>query len=185
MREELSVLIQAQYPLIYLVTFEEERAERAIASLAQQRSQQRVYTWTMTHGMTEYGHERASGQQNNTVSPQAAITWAMRQKEPSLFVFKDLHPFKDSPEVTRSLRDAIESFRGTQKTIILMSPVQEIPVELEKEVVVLDFSLPNMSELNQVLTAELSKSGTSSITTEGREKLLKAALGLTRDEAEK
>ncbi len=185
MREELSVLIQAQYPLIYLVTFEEERAERTIAALAQQQPQQRLYTWTMTHGVIEYGHERGSGQQNNTVSPQAAINWAMRQKEPSIFIFKDLHPFKDSPEVTRSLRDAIESFRGTHKTIILMSPVQQVPVELEKEVVVLDFSLPNMSELNQVLTAELNKSGMSGISTEGREKLLKAALGLTRDEAEK
>ncbi|MEL7225296.1 MAG: AAA family ATPase, partial [Cyanobacteria bacterium J06576_12] len=185
MREELSVLIKAQYPLIYLVTFEEERAERAIAELAQKQPQQRLYTWTMTHGIVEYGRERGSGQQNNTVSPQAAINWAMRQKESSIFVFKDLHPFKDSPEVTRSLRDAIESFRGEQKTIILMSPVQEVPVELEKEVVVLDFSLPDMSELNQVLTAELSKSGVSDITTEGREKLLKAALGLTRDEAEK
>ncbi len=185
MREELSVLIQAQYPLIYLVTFEEERAERAIAALSQQRPQQRMYTWTMTHGMSEYGQDKGSGQQNNTVSPQAAINWAMRQKEPSIFVFKDLHPFKDSPEVTRSLRDAIEGFRGTQKTIILMSPVQEVPVELEKEVVVLDFTLPNMSELNQVLSAELEKSKTTSITTEGREKLLKAALGLTRDEAEK
>lgn len=185
MREELSVLIQAQYPLICLVTFEEERAERTIAAIAQQHPQQRLYTWTMTQGMVEYGQGRGSGQQNNTVSPQAAINWAMRQKEPSLFVFKDLHPFKDSPEVTRSLRDAIEGFRGTQKTIILMSPVQEVPIELEKEVVVLDFTLPNMSELNQVLSAELEKSRSEAITTEGREKLLKAALGLTKDEAEK
>ena len=121
MREELSVLIQAQYPLIYLVTFEEERAERTIAVLAHSNGpqQRRMYTWTMTHGMSEYGQERGTGQQNNTVSPQAAINWAMRQKEPSIFVFKDLHPFKDSPEVTRSLRDAIESFRGTQKTIVI------------------------------------------------------------------
>ena len=144
----------------------------------------------MTHGMVEYSQPKGSqskgtGQQNNTVSPQAAINWAMRQKEDSIFVFKDLHPFKDSPEVTRSLRDAIEAFRGTRKTIVLMSPVQEVPIELEKEVVVLDFTLPTMSELNKVLSAELEKSHGAGITTEGREKLLKAALGLTRDEAEK
>lgn len=185
MTEELSVLIQAQYPLIYLVTFEEERAERTIAALSQREPRQRMYTWTMTHGMLEYGQQRGTGQQNNTVSPQAAINWAMRQKEDSVFVFKDLHPFKDSPEVTRSLRDAIEAFRGTHKTIVLMSPVQEVPIELEKEVVVLDFTLPTMAELNKVLSAELEKSHASVITTEGREKLLKAALGLTRDEAEK
>ena len=185
MTEELSVLIQAQYPLIYLVTFEEERAERTIATLSQKHPRQRMYTWTMTHGMREYGQDGGTGQQNNTVSPQAAINWAVRQKEDSIFVFKDLHPFKDSPEVTRSLRDAIEAFRGTHKTIILMSPVQEVPIELEKEVVVLDFTLPSMSELDKVLSDQLGKSPASQITTEGREKLLKAALGLTRDEAEK
>ena len=79
MKEELSVLIKAQYPLIYMVTFEEERATGTIASLAQQSSQ-RLYTWTMTHGIVEYGHERGAGQQNNTVSPQAAINWTIRQK---------------------------------------------------------------------------------------------------------
>jgi len=35
MKEELNILIQAQYPLIYLVTSEEERAEQAISIIAQ------------------------------------------------------------------------------------------------------------------------------------------------------
>jgi hypothetical protein len=34
MREDLNVLVQAQYPLIYLVTFEEERAEQTIGLVA-------------------------------------------------------------------------------------------------------------------------------------------------------
>ncbi|MEO1352604.1 MAG: AAA family ATPase [Cyanobacteria bacterium J06635_15] len=194
MKEELDVLIKAQYPLIYLVTFEEERAEQAIAEIARQhRPQRRVFTWTMTHGMVEYGQPRNVTQHNNTVSPEAAVEWVMRHREPKqesgrepgIYVFKDLHPFRDSPAVTRCLRDAISHFRNTQKTIILMSPIQEIPIELEKEIVVLDYPLPTMSELNQVLTQELNRGKASSISTEVREKLLKAALGLTRDESEK
>jgi len=55
---------------------------------------------------------------------------------PSLFILKDLHPFIEAPATTRWLRDAISSFKGTQKTIILMSPMQQVPIELEKEVVV-------------------------------------------------
>jgi SpoVK/Ycf46/Vps4 family AAA+-type ATPase len=185
-REDLNVLIQAQYPLIYLVTFEEERAEQTIAAVAQRlRPQRRLFVWTMTHGIVEHGQPRNVTQHNSTVSPEAAVEWVMRQREPGIFIFKDLHPFRDSPAVTRCLRDAIASFRDTQKTILLMSPVQEIPVELEKEVVVLDFQLPTMGELNQVLTQELTQSKSATITTETREKLLKAALGLTRDEAEK
>ncbi|MEB3338178.1 MAG: AAA family ATPase [Leptolyngbyaceae bacterium] len=184
MQEELSILIQAQYPLIYLVTSEEERAENAIAMIAQAKPQQKVYLWTVTHGIVEYGQPR-SITQHNTVSPEAAIEWAIRQRESSIFIFKDLHPFRDSPAVTRWLRDAIASFKGTQKTIILMSPVQQVPIELEKEVVVLDYPLPNISELNQVLSQQLEQTRGRRVTTEMREKLLKAALGLTRDEAEK
>lgn len=184
MQEELSILVQAQYPLIYLVTSEEERAEQTIATIAQTRPQRRVFIWTVTHGIVEFGQPR-NVTQHNTVSPEAAIEWVTRQREPGIFVFKDLHPFVDSPAVTRWLRDAIASFKGTQKTIVLMSPVQQIPIELEKEVAVLDFAMPDMAELNQVLSQQLEQNRTRRITTEAREKLLKAALGLTRDEAEK
>jgi SpoVK/Ycf46/Vps4 family AAA+-type ATPase len=185
MKEELNILVQAQYPLIYLVTSEEERAEQTIATIAQTKPQRRIFIWTVTHGIVEYGQPR-NVTQHNTVSPEAAVEWVIRQREPGIFVFKDLHPFVDSPAVTRWLRDAIASFKDTQKTIILMSPVQTIPIELEKEVAVLDYPLPDMAELNQVLSHQLDQSRTTRrMTTETREKLLKAALGLTRDEAEK
>lgn len=194
MKEELSVLVQAQYPLIYLVTSEEERAEQAIAIVAQVKPQRRVFVWTVTHGIVEHGQPR-NITQHNTVSPEAAIEWVVRQREPGIFVFKDLHPFVDSPAVTRWLRDAIASFKETYKTIILMSPLQQVPIELEKEVAVVDYPLPNMSELDQVLSGQLDqarkdhqvarRADIAKITTETREKLLSAALGLTRDEAEK
>ncbi|MGB3189277.1 MAG: AAA family ATPase [Limnoraphis sp.] len=188
MQEELGILIEARYPLIYLVTSEEERSEQTIARIAQAKRQREVYVWTVTRGLVKHDQPRTTVQ-SNTVSPQAAVEWVIRHREPnvtgSIYVFKDLHPFKDSPEVTRCLRDAIASFKDTNKTIILMSPVQEIPIELEKEVVVLDFALPDMKELNQVLSAQLEQTRSRRISTETREKLLKATLGLTKDEAEK
>jgi SpoVK/Ycf46/Vps4 family AAA+-type ATPase len=184
MQEELNILIQAQYPLIYLVTAEEDRAEKEIATISQLKQQPRkLYVWTLTHGMVEYGQARTT--QHNTISPEAAIEWTTRQKEPAIFVFKDLHPFKDSAAVTRWLRDAIASFQGTQKVIILMSPVQQIPIELEKEVVVLDFDLPNLAALDRVLSNQLEQTRQNRLSSEAREKLLKASLGLTKDEAEK
>ncbi|MBF2077718.1 MAG: AAA family ATPase [Synechococcales cyanobacterium T60_A2020_003] len=190
MKEELSVLIKAQYPLIYLVTSEEERTEQAIAALAQAKPQRRVFVWTVTHGIVEYGQPRGTTQ-HNTVSPEAAIEWVVRQKESGIYIFKDLHPFVDSPAVTRWLRDAIHSFKEAQrkeiyKAIVLMSPVQQVPIELEKEVTVLDYPLPDMSELNQVLMEHLEQvRSTRRLSTDAREKLLKAALGLTRDEADR
>ena len=186
MQEEISILIQAQYPLIYLLTSEEERAEQAIATMAQNKPQRRVFVWTQTIGMIEYGQPRIITQ-HNTLSAEAAISWVIKEpaENPTIFIFKDLHPFLVDANVIRRLRDAIASFKGTQKTIILMSPVQQVPIELEKEVVVLDFPLPDMKELNLVLSKQLEKSRPRRISTEVREKLLKAALGLTKDEAEK
>ncbi|ELP55458.1 MULTISPECIES: stress-responsive protein Ycf46 [Microcystis] len=185
MKEELGILVKAQYPLIYLVTSEEERAEEAISKIAQLNTQhRRVFVWTVTHGMIELGQPRQTSQ-HNTVSPEAAIEWVVRQREGGIYIFKDLHPFITSAPVTRWLRDAIASFKGTEKIIILMSPLQEVPIELEKDVVVLDFPLPDMGELDTVLSQHLGKNQNRRTTTEVREKLLKAALGLTKDEAEK
>ncbi|MEM8720595.1 MAG: AAA family ATPase [Cyanobacteria bacterium P01_G01_bin.39] len=185
MKEELNILVQAQYPLIYLITPEEERAEHAIAKIAKDNGEyKRIYVWTVTRGMVEYGQPR-QGTQHNTVSPEAAIEWTIRQKDSGIYIFKDLHPFIDGPVITRWLRDAIASFKGSDKLIILMSPLQTVPIELEKEVVVLDYPLPNLAELNQVLSDRLAESRNNRLNTETREKLLKAALGLTKDEAEK
>lgn len=184
MQEELNILIQAQYPLIYLITPEEERAEQAISNIAKAHEYRRIFVWTVTHGIVEYGQPRQMTL-HNTVSPEAALEWVIRQTEPGIYIFKDLHPFIDGAVVTRWLRDAIASFKNTQKAIVLMSPIQQVPIELEKEVVVLDYPLPNLEELNQVLSAQLNQTKNSRIKTDAREKLLKAALGLTKDEAEK
>lgn len=185
MKEELSVLLQAEYPLIYLVTHEEARSERAIASIVQsERQARRIFVWSLTYGFSEYGQPLTSGQQS-TVAPEAAIRWVMDRREPGVFIVKDLHPFLESPAVVRLLRDAAASFKGSNKSIILMSPIQQVPIELEKDVVLMDFPLPDMAELNQVLTQELTRIRSRPIDESVREKLLKAALGLTRDEAEK
>jgi SpoVK/Ycf46/Vps4 family AAA+-type ATPase len=188
MQEELSILIQSQYPLIYLVTSEEDRAEQEVMAIAAQaRFQRRVFAWTLTRGMVEYS-AAGSAPQPQTMPPQLALEFAMRQRDSALFIFKDLHPYlKDSgsAEVVRCLRDAVASFKGTDKALILISPIQAVPIELEKEVVVLDFALPTMGQINDVLSAQLAQSHSDKLSTEAREKLLKAALGLTRDEAQK
>lgn len=188
MKEELNILIKAQYPLIYLVTSEEDRAEESIATIVNESSSQehrRVYLWTVTKGIVEYSKQGSSSVQHNTVSPEAAIEWVIRQKEAGIYIFKDLHPYLESPPVTRWLRDAIATFKGTDKIIILMSPYQQTPLELEKDLVVLDFPLPQAHELDEVLERALRQSKSKRLTPEVKEKLRRAALGLTIDEAEK
>ncbi len=182
---ELEILIQAQYPLIYLLTPEEERAEAALAAMTKLKPQRRLHVWTVTRGIVEASNPR-SMTQHNTQSPQPAIQWVLDHKDPGIFVFKDLHDFLDNTEVKRWLRDAILALKGSNKTIILMSPVQVIPVELEKDIVVVDFPLPGMSALEEVLEQHLERLPRAPfLTSDVREKLVKAALGLTIDETDK
>ncbi len=196
--ESLSVLVKAQYPLIYLLTPEERRAEAELASIAKSvNPQRRLFSWTVTHGIVEHGNSSETTQHNSTKSPQLAIQSVIEQRDPAIYIFKDLHDFLDSPEVKRWIRDAVYSLRDSDKAIVLMSPVQTIPTELEKDVVVVDFSLPTMADLDQVLDQHLKqtqaqtskRNGTplthTQLSSEDREKLVHATLGLTLDEAEK
>lgn len=183
MKDELKILIKAQYPLIYLVTSEEMRAEQTITAIAHgERPQLKVFTWTQTHGLISVDQPRQRSH-HNTVAPEMAIQAAISEKEPSIFIFKDLHPCF-SPPVVRLLRDAALAFKGTDKSIILVSPIQQIPIEIEKEIVVLDFPLPTIAELDEILSSHLP-ANSPKLTPEVREKMLRASLGLTLDEAEK
>ncbi len=182
--QELEVVIKAQYPLIYVLSPEEERVEQVITAIAQMEPSRRAFVWTVTHGIIELNQPR-SLTQHNTQSPQPAIQWVMDQKEPGIYIFKDLHDFLDATEVKRWLRDAIASFKGSNKTLVLLSPVVNIPPELEKDVTLIEFPMPDMPSLTQVLQRQLTQLGRPGIDGDAQEKLVKAALGLTLEEAEK
>lgn len=191
MKEELNVLIQAQYPLIYLVTPEEERAEQSIVKIAEKyTTHHRVYLWTETTGIVEYKPSVSTesgfpAPHSRTQAPQAAIKWVIEDSEQGIYVFKDLHSHLDHPTVIRLIRDAIRSFKGKNKTLIFMSPFAKIPLELEKDSVIVEFPYATLPELDEILSKQLDKNRGRRLSKEAREKLLKSALGLTIDEAEK
>ena len=96
--EELEVLIRARYPIIYVVTWEEERAERYVAEIAQRRNK-RVQVWTCTQGLVKQGAvqqpSKTGGQ--GTADPIAALDAVVQDVEPTIYIFKDLHPFMVMP----------------------------------------------------------------------------------------
>jgi len=73
--------------------------------------------------------------------------------EPAIFLFKDFHSFlrKGNPAIIRKLREIAQHLKNSHKTIVLVSPVVEIPVELEKEITLLNFPLPDRDDLRALL----------------------------------
>jgi ATP-dependent 26S proteasome regulatory subunit len=189
---ELETLIRARYPILYVVTSEEMRVQGLILDIARRR-QKKVFEWSYSTGIVPAGTSIQSQKNRHpaTKEPIAALDHVIEQVEPALFIFKDFHPFlaRNNFAVIRKLKEIALHLKNSFKTILLVSPVFEIPAELEKEITVLNFPLPSRDDLGALLDkiiADLLQHRQVQIDLDdaGRERLLQAALGLTLGEAE-
>jgi ATP-dependent 26S proteasome regulatory subunit len=189
---ELETLIRARYPILYIVSSEEMRVQALVLEIARKR-QKKVFEWSYSTGIVPAGTSIQSQKLRDaaTKEPLVALDQVIDQVEPAIFLFKDFHPFlgKGNFAVTRKLKDIALHLKNSFKTILLVSPVLEIPTELEKEITVLNHPLPSRDELADLLDKILAdvqqfKQVQADLDDEGRERLLQAALGLTLGEAE-
>ena len=59
-QDELEVLIRARYPIIYVVTWEEERLEQRLQEIAKKRNKT-LHVWTCSQGLVKFGAEPQRG----------------------------------------------------------------------------------------------------------------------------
>jgi len=190
--QEIETLIRARYPILYVLSSEEARVQALLTGIAQKR-QKRVFDWSVTTGLVPSGTSIQSQKHraSPTKDPLLALDQVIDQVEPAIFVFKDFHPFlsRANYAVVRKLKEIALQLKNSQKTIIIISPVQEIPAELEKEITLLVHPLPDLTELSGLLDriAEDVRQFPNvriEVDAASRERLLQAALGLTLGEAE-
>ncbi|HUT04442.1 MAG TPA: AAA family ATPase [bacterium] len=182
---ELALLIRARYPIIYLVSWEERRVERIVRRLATSLGKH-VIVWTSSAGF-----DQTAGRTSDSTKPFSALSHVLQVPEKSIFLLKDFHPFLNErePVVTRMLRDIGAKLKTSYKTVIILSPVLNIPVELEKEISVLDVPLPTEQELRGILDSVVKQARrdprlTVDISDDVVDKMVRATCGLTEEEAE-
>lgn len=189
---EIETLIRARYPILYVISSEEMRVQHLVMEIAKKR-QKKVFEWSYSTGIVPAGTSIQSQKHRNaaTKDPLLALDQVIEQVEPAIFIFKDFHPFltKNNFAVTRKLKEIALHLKNSFKTIILVSPVQEIPTELEKEITMLNHPLPTRDDLSELLDKIIEdvkqfKQVKIDLDEAGRERLLQAALGLTLGEAE-
>ncbi|MCX7920174.1 MAG: AAA family ATPase [bacterium] len=188
--QEIEILIRARYPILYIVTWEEDRVESALLSIVKSRDK-KLYTWTINQGLIPYGVSAQAQKYKNvpTSDPLLALDAVIESVEPAIFLFKDFHSFINEATVKRKLREVSNYLRNSYKTLVLVAPVLTLPPELEKDITVIDFDLPTLDELSELLDrvlADLPREADIrfALEPETREKILHAALGLTIKEAE-
>ncbi len=189
-RDEIEVLIRARYPVIYVVTWEEMRVEDAIAEIASKRDK-KVLTWSICRGIAPYGTSPQSQKHvdEKTRDPLVALNQVLELVDPAVFIFKDFHPYLNDPSVVRKLREVALYLKNSYKTLILISPTLKLPLELQKEISVVDYGLPCREEICELLERTVDEVNASAnlnikLADSDRENLVSAAMGLTINEAE-
>ncbi|RUL93197.1 AAA family ATPase [Verrucosispora sp. FIM060022] len=196
-RDALAQMFKARFPILYVESSEEQRVVAEVCAIAGDatavRTPRAVWIWSLTTGLVAPDGTPRQG----TTDPEAALDAALRVDQPSVLIFKDLHPAlgadgrPGSPGLIRRLRDLVAAFKSgpVPRTLVLVSPVLHIPAELDKEVTIVDFPLPTEAEIRQVLDAMIAANAANGriqmvLDDQGRERFAKAALGLTLHEAE-
>jgi SpoVK/Ycf46/Vps4 family AAA+-type ATPase len=180
---EISVLIRARYPIIYVVSWEERRVEDAIRAVA--GSGKKVYTWSVTEGLQP---QPTTGGAATTAL--AAMEFVERCAEDAVFVFRDLHASILDSVITRRLRDLVVRLKNSRKTLVILAPMLRLPPDLEKDVTVVDYPLPSYDDLGALLDLVVEKMRRDradvdvDLSPDEREQVIKAAQGLTLAEAE-
>jgi SpoVK/Ycf46/Vps4 family AAA+-type ATPase len=172
--------VAAQRPLIYVQSHEEERIARLLAELAAgMNPSPPVYTWSVTESL-QGGGVRAKGLD----SPRAILDHIFKHDGPGLFLLKDFHEYLEAPEIRRRLRDLYtELMRSpTGKFVVITSPLLVLPEDLVHEVMLIQLTVPDLSELEEIIDEEAGHTGAG--VSEGDRYLLGRALqGLAFNEA--
>ena len=190
--KEIYILVQAHYPIIYLISWEEERILKELSKISK-KGGEKLIIWSYSSGFVDENNKTIG--EGNIVDPVDALNYVLKNQDESvIYVFLDFHNFmmRGNPKVDptiiiRKLRDIAKFLPNTMSSLILLSPILELPTELEKDVAVIDYPLPDLNILNSVLDdiEDKCRSNPSiaiALQKEEREELLKAALGLTFSE---
>ena len=167
--QKLMNYLRASYPMLYIRTPEESRVIRSIINAASntKKTQVTVYSWDCRHLLEKHTQSPESDGNWNWVKVTATgingdfglanvvdnMLKLCGVSGRSIFIMKDFHAYIETPGIIRALRNAIRDLTSKGNMIIFVSPVIKIPVELERDIQILDFKLPDEVQLEGILTS--------------------------------
>ncbi|UTR13187.1 AAA family ATPase [Salipaludibacillus sp. LMS25] len=195
-KQRIAKYLRARFSFLSVSTWEEERVISEIKQLCADEetinTTRNVFTWSVTEGYRSLDRDFPNEQ-----TPIKALDFIEKIDEPAVFILKDFHTYLGGEHrqadfnVIRKIRDlaAVLEKSTVPKNVIFVSPIFNIPLELQKDIVIVDYDLPSYDEikasLDEIIAANQNNERiTINLTDDEEEKLVKAALGLTLQEAE-
>jgi hypothetical protein len=181
MREKITHYIRAGYAGLYLVSHEEQRVEAELKAIAT-ALKHRLYAWSATAGLIDTADGTCRGAQD----PMEVLGVLTELPDDSIVLLRDYHVFLDDPNplLLRQLKDQLRVGKTKGHTLAVLGCRLKLPPELEREFIVVDFTLPGAEALDEVLKGILKSTGKKRPSPESAAALIDAARGLTTTEAE-
>lgn len=197
--QHLTNLFKARFSFVYIPTWEEIRIVELITKIANNvqtiKTKRDVFIWSSTEGLKKNlpeGQEKV----NNASEPVEALNFIDRYNSPAILILKDVHTLLGANNRTadynfiRKIRDVACSLKNAEcsKNVVIIAPTLTLPMELQKDITVVDFDLPTLDEIKSLLNEMISMNEGSGIlidlNEDEKEILCKGAQGLTLQEAE-
>ena len=179
--QRLSEYVRACFTGLWVQSFEPDEALAEIIRLCR-AERWNWATWDVERGLSMSGQEHA-GAASDPLAALRALGSMATSEGTSILVLRNFHRFLGSVEIVQSLETRIAAGKQARTFVVVLAPVVNLPVELEKHFAVLEHELPSRDQLLEIAQGVATESG--ELPTGGSlEALLDASAGLTRVEAE-
>ncbi|MFI5379031.1 MAG: AAA family ATPase [Tepidisphaerales bacterium] len=178
--QRLGEYIAAAFTGIWVQSHEHADALVEIARMCKEKNWS-LAVWDVDRGL-QSGGQATPG----TTDPVAAIRSLgslARPESSALLVLPNFHRFLQSTEIVQALSRQIHEGKTSRTFIVILSALIQIPVELEKQFVVVEHDLPDRQQL-EAIARGIATEKDELPTGEDLTRLIDAAAGLTRFEAE-
>jgi hypothetical protein len=184
--EQLTDYVHAAFTGVWLQTAEPDEAEREIVRQARDRGWA-LAAWDVANGLrlpNNPGTVHPEAGPGDPLAALRALPALATADGTALLLLHNYHRFLHNPEVVQATCAQLVAGKQRRTFLVVLSPVVQIPVELEKLFVVLEHALPDREQLGRIARELTSDRPEDLPQGDGLARLLDAAAGLTRYEAE-
>ncbi len=184
--KEIDVCLRARVTLVLAVSREDERVCAALRRLCES-SGRSLIAWDHADYFSKIVDGKEGGDPPAAKDPLAALEAISKTGGESVFLLRDFHQcWKNQPRVVRKLRNLAQELKYSRKTIIVTSPLAELPEELKDDAVILEVPPPDYKELSAILDHLGRTPGVRiHLNDETRDRIINLALGLSANQAQR
>src|SRR5262245_52635836 len=153
-RRDLEMLLASRFALIVVESQDETRVLQLVREAGLRVGRGRgwgIFQWTVTEGLRRVDTDMG-GPQRMLADPAQLLRHLKATPMPGIYVLLDFHPYLADPLNVRMLKDIVQGYEQSARTVVLMSREISVPQELEHLTAHLKLATPTRNERLMAVT---------------------------------